>query len=113
MTAEARVATPPGRVGWSLAAHFASSLSIGVAIGGMVPLIALTLEHRGVGPVLIGVNSAMTSLGVIAAAPLVPTVIRRPGAPEGIVAGLVLSAASAPALAPPRPLPPALGLALQ
>src|SRR3546814_2954405 len=65
----------------------------------MVPLIALTLEHRGVGPVLIGVNSAMTSLGVIAAAPLVPTVIRRLGAAEGIVAGLVLSAVSALALA--------------
>src|SRR3546814_20752030 len=84
MTAEARVATPPGRVGWSLAAHFASSLSIGVAIGGMVPLTALTLEHRGVGPVMIGVNAEMTSLGGIAAAPLVPTVDSRPGAPEGI-----------------------------
>src|SRR3546814_2714956 len=41
----------------------------------------------------------MTSLGVIAASPLVPTVIRRLGAAEGIVAGLVLSAVSALALA--------------
>lgn len=90
---------PPGRVGWSLAAHFASSLSIGVAIGGMVPLIALTLEHRGVDPVLIGINSAMTSLGVLAAAPLVPTVIRRLGAAEGIAAGLMLTTAAVLALA--------------
>jgi MFS family permease len=99
MTAASQAAMPPGRVAWSLAAHFASSLSIGIAIGGMVPLIALTLEHRGVGPVLIGVNSAMTSLGVIAAAPLVPTVIRRLGAAEGIAAGLMLTTAAVLALA--------------
>lgn len=73
------MALTPGRVGWSLAAHFASSLSIGIAIGGMVPLIALTLEQRGIDPVLIGVNSAIGSLGVIAGAPLVPTVIRQIG----------------------------------
>jgi len=99
MTGEAQAAAPPGRVGWTLAAHFVSSLSIGIAIGGMVPLIALTLEHRGVDPVLIGVNSAITSLGVIAAAPLVPTVIRRFGAAESIVAGLLLGAAAVLALA--------------
>lgn len=99
MTAGSQAAVPPGRVGWSLAAHFASSLSIGIAIGGMVPLIALTLEHRGVDPVLIGVNSAMTSFGVIAAAPLVPTVIRRLGAAEGIAAGLMLTTAAVLALA--------------
>jgi len=78
-------------VGWSLVAHFASSLSIGIAVGGMVPLISLTLESRDVDSVLIGVNSGMTSLGVIAAAPWVPTIIRRLGAAEGIVLGLMLT----------------------
>ena len=59
MTAASPAAMTPGRIGWSLAAHFTSSLSIGVSIGGMVPLIALTLEHGGVDPVLIGVNSGL------------------------------------------------------
>lgn len=92
-------ALTPGRVGWSLAAHFASSLSIGIAVGGMVPLIALTLEDRGIDPVWIGVNSAIGSLGVIAGAPLVPSVIRRFGAAEGIVLGLLLTTASVIGLA--------------
>lgn len=87
------------RVGWSLAAHFASSLSIGIAIGGMVPLIAFTLEQRGVDSVLIGVNSAMTSLGVIVVAPLVPSIIRRLGAAEGIVAGLLVTTLAVLAMA--------------
>lgn len=99
MTGAAPAVPIPGRVGWTLAAHFASSLSIGIAIGGMVPLIALTLEHRGIDPVLIGVNSAIGSLGVIAGAPLVPSVIRRFGAAEGIVLGLLVTAASVIGLA--------------
>jgi len=99
VTSVAAPGTPPGRVAWALAAHFASSWSIGIAIGGMVPLIALTLEHRGVGSVLIGVNSAMTSFGVLVAAPLVPSIIRRLGAAEGIVIGLMLTAAAAIGLA--------------
>lgn len=78
-----------------LGAHFLSSLSVGVAIGGMVPLIAVTLEARGVDGTLIGVNSAMTSLGVIAAAPLVPSLVKKLGASWAIVAGLVLTTVSA------------------
>jgi len=81
-----------------LAAHFLSSLSIGVAIGGMVPLIAVTLEARGVDSVMIGINSAMTSLGVILAAPLVPTFVRAFGATWAIVLGLMLCTVSAAAL---------------
>ncbi|MEQ8815085.1 MAG: MFS transporter [Thalassobaculum sp.] len=99
MTCAPAAARASARVGWTLAAHFASSLSIGIAIGGMVPLIALTLEHRGIDPVLIGVNSAIGSLGVIAGAPLVPSMIRRFGAAEGMVLGLLLTAASVVGLA--------------
>lgn len=99
MTGTAPAASTPGRVGWTLAAHFASSLSIGISIGGMVPLIALSLEHRGIDPMMIGVSSAIGSLGVIVGAPLVPTVIRRFGAADGIVLGLMLTAASVVGLA--------------
>ncbi len=93
------LAISPGRVRLTLAAHFTSSLSIGIAIGGMVPLIALSLEQRGIDPVLIGLNSAIGSLGVIVGAPLVPRMIRRFGAAEGIVLGLALTAASVVGLA--------------
>lgn len=82
----------------SLLAHFLSSLSIGIAIGGMVPLISVTLEARGVDTVLIGVNSAMTSLGVIAAAPFVPSFVRRLGAGWAIVVGLMLTTVAAAGL---------------
>jgi len=99
MTGVVPTAPAPGRVRWTLAAHFASSLSIGISIGGMVPLIALTLEHRGIDPIMIGVSSAIGSLGVIAGAPLVPTIIRRFGAADGIVLGLLLTAASVVGLA--------------
>lgn len=99
MTAALPLVLTPSRVGWSLAAHFVSSLSIGVAIGGMVPLMALTLEHRGVDPVLIGVNSAIGSLGVIVGAPFVPSIIRRLGAANGIAAGLLLTTLAAAGLA--------------
>lgn len=99
MTVAAPAVLTPGRIGLSLAAHFASSLSIGIAIGGMVPLMALTLEHRGIDPILIGVNSAMGSFGVIVGARYVPTMIRRLGAAEGIAVGLLLTTLAAAGLA--------------
>lgn len=79
------------QVGWTLSAHFLSSASIGVAIGGIVPLISVTLEARGVDTVIIGVNSAMTSIGVILAAPFVPSIVRALGAGWAIVAGLIFA----------------------
>jgi MFS family permease len=84
---------------WSLIAHYASSMAIGLAIGGFVPLIAVTLEARQVDSVLIGINSAMTSVGVLMVAPFATAVVRRIGASTGMVAGLLLTAASALAMA--------------
>lgn len=112
MTAGAPVVLSPARVGWSLAAHYASSVSIGVAIGGIVPLMALTLEHRGVDPVLIGVNSAVGSFGVIVGAAWVPSIIRRLGAAEGIALGLLVTTAAIVGLAFTENLALWLGLRL-
>lgn len=89
----------PGQVRWSLLAHYASSMSIGLAVGGFVPLIAVTLEARQVDTVLIGINSAMTSLGVLVVAPFATAIVRRLGASPAMVAGLLVTAASALAMA--------------
>lgn len=87
------------QVRWSLLAHFASSMSIGLAVGGFVPLIAVTLEARQVDTVLIGINSAMTSLGVLLVAPFATTIVRLLGASPAMVLGLLLTAVSALAMA--------------
>lgn len=88
-----------GQVLWSLLAHYTSSMAIGLAVGGFVPLIAVTLEARQVDTVMIGINSAMTSLGVLAMAPYATALVRRFGASPAMVAGLLLTAASALAMA--------------
>ncbi|MDF1792164.1 MAG: MFS transporter [Thalassobaculaceae bacterium] len=85
----------PRQVFWSLIAHYASSMAIGLAVGGFVPLIAVTLEARQVDTVMIGINSAMTSVGVLLVAPYATLIVRRVGASPAMVAGLLLTAASA------------------
>ena len=84
---------------WSLLAHYASSMAIGLAVGGFVPLIAVTLEARQVDTVMIGINSAMTSLGVLVMAPYATVMVRRFGASPAMVGGLLVTAVSALAMA--------------
>lgn len=43
------------------------------------PLLALVLERQGVSPSLIGLNTAMTPLGLLVSAPLLPVLARRLG----------------------------------
>lgn len=87
------------QVFWSLLAHFISSMAIGLAVGGFVPLVAVTLEARQIDTVMIGINSAMTSLGVLAMAPYATVVVRRFGASPAMVVGLLLTAVTALAMA--------------
>ena len=68
-----------------------SAFTIGVAFGGLMPLIALVLEGRGVSSVLIGVNASMLSIGVIVASSLIPRVIRRIGSIPAYFAGAFLT----------------------
>jgi MFS family permease len=51
-----------------------------MAQGLSYPLLAFILERQGVPPVLIGLNTAMTPLGIIASSPLIPPLARRIGA---------------------------------
>lgn len=51
-----------------------------ISLGLMYPLLALILKKQGVSATLIGLNSAMTPLGVILSAPLIPRLAQRLGA---------------------------------
>jgi MFS family permease len=62
---------------------FASITAIGVfclTIGLSYPLLALVLEDMGTSTGLIGLNAAMTPLGIIVSSPLIPPLARRFGA---------------------------------
>ena len=56
------------------------------------PLLALILENRGTSTGLIGLNAAMTPLGIIASSPFIPMLTRRMGAWFMCVASLCLAA---------------------
>lgn len=71
----------------SLIALFFSAFTVGVAFGGLAPLLALVMESRGVSTLLIGLNSSMSPIGVIAATFIVPWIIGRFGAVGGFLLG--------------------------
>jgi MFS family permease len=56
------------------------------------PLLALILENRGTSTGLIGLNAAMTPLGIIVSSPFIPMLTRRMGAWFMCVASLCLAA---------------------
>jgi len=63
----------------TITALLSSAFIVGIALGGLAPMLALVMESRGVAPVLIGFNSAMSPIGVIAASFLTPALITRLG----------------------------------
>ncbi|MGD1877774.1 MAG: MFS transporter [Kiloniellaceae bacterium] len=75
-----------GQSDWlPLAALFTSVFAFCVAFGGLTPLIALTLEARGVDAALIGLVVAAQPIGTIIAAPLAPRLLRRFGTVDTIL----------------------------
>lgn len=78
----------------ALAGVVAAAGVFAVATGLTYPLLALVLERQGEPPGLIGVNAAMTPVGMIVTAPLLPAVARRCGAAATAVGSLLLVAAS-------------------
>ena len=91
-----RVATLFGRAGvpWRALVAVVACLSVfDVTLGLTYPLLALILEARGVDTVTIGLNAAMTPLGLIAASPFIPSVARRMGVGRFTVACIISTAA--------------------
>ncbi len=68
-------------VSWKAIAAVMVTLSVFVITLGLTyPLIALILEKQGVSEVVIGLNAAMSSLGVIVSSPIVPLLAELMGA---------------------------------
>ena len=65
----------------------------GLAFGLTYPLLAIVLEGQGHSPTLIGLNTAMTPLGIIVTAPLIPRLARRLGTLRLAIACALLTAA--------------------
>ncbi len=70
-----------------LAAILSAAFAIGLAFGGLAPLLSLTLEARGVEGWMIGLNSAMASLGIVAATFFTPQLINKLGPPNAYFIG--------------------------
>jgi len=80
----------PQRLG-TMAALLASSFAFGLGFGGFAPLVALTLESRGIDAVMIGANSSMSPIGVILASAATPWLVRRFGTVTVFYLGVGLS----------------------
>jgi MFS family permease len=75
-----------------LAAVIATVSVYAIAQGLTYPLLSFILERQGHSPAAIGLSAAMTPLGFICCAPLVPWITRRFGAGRAIVASALLAA---------------------
>lgn len=89
--------TPPeaGAAGGrrDLAGLMLGSTLVGTVYAFALPFLALALEARGHGPLVIGLNSAVTSLGVFVVAPFLPVLLARFGALGCIRLGVLVVAA--------------------
>lgn len=73
----------------SLAAILAATFAVGIAFGGLSPLLALTLETRGIDAWLIGLNSSMASVGIVCATFFTPKLIHRWGPVNALFIGSI------------------------
>jgi MFS family permease len=63
----------------SLAAVIACISVFGLTVGLSAPLLSFMLEARGVDSTLIGLNAAMTAVGILVSSPFVPVLARKLG----------------------------------
>ena len=75
----------------SLVAIYAAAAAFGFMLGLSSPLLSLILESRNVGSSMIGLNGAITSLGFLASAPLIPILVRRLGVIRVITTSVIIS----------------------
>ncbi|MEE6258679.1 MFS transporter [Plantactinospora sonchi] len=80
-------AAPPG-TGAAIVPIIISGV-FGITLGISYPLLAMMLERQGVSETVMGVNGAMTPLGMVLAAPLVPPMVRLLGPWRVMVAATV------------------------
>ena len=78
----------------SLVAVIAAALSVGIAVGAMVPLISLRLEAQGYSNTLIGINGAMFPIGLLAIGNWLPRILRFLGPLRAVYIGVGVTSAS-------------------
>ncbi|WP_312366583.1 MFS transporter [Ensifer sp.] len=80
MTAESTTSAREGRAPWAAMAGIIATVTVfAVAQGLTYPLLSFILERQGTAPLLIGLSAAMTPLGFILSAPVIPMLARRIG----------------------------------
>jgi MFS family permease len=77
----------------SLSAVIATAIGVGTAVGAVVPLVSLSLERDGYSAALIGINTLMFPVGVIAFSAFVPRLVARLGMLKAMCLGMVATAA--------------------
>lgn len=78
----------------SLVASIATIIAVDIAIGLTFPLLALVLEARGVDARTIGLNAAMSPLGIVLSGPFVPRVVARLGGKRVALTAMALTMVS-------------------
>ncbi len=76
----------------NLIAACAAICVAGFAFGMTYPLLSLILEGRGVSPNMIGINAAMTPIGILLSAPVIPIAARRFGGRAMAIMAAVVTA---------------------
>lgn len=78
MEIETKILQPP--VPWLAIGAVTATVSVfAIAQGLSYPLLSFILERQGVSPTMIGLSAAMSPLGMIASAPLVPLIVKHLG----------------------------------
>lgn len=78
----------------SLVAVIAAALSVGIAVGALVPLISLRLEAAGYSKTLIGINGAMFPIGLLAIGYWLPRILRFFGPLRAVYFGVGVTSVS-------------------
>jgi len=76
----------------NLVAACAAITVFGFAFGMSYPLLSLILESRGVAPDMIGINSAMSPIGILLFTPVIPILAKRFGGRNVAIGAAIVTA---------------------
>ncbi|SDR39393.1 MFS transporter [Pseudovibrio sp. Tun.PSC04-5.I4] len=77
-------------------AAIAAITAVGLSLSASLPLLTLTLEHRGVSDTWIGLNTAFSGIASIIATPVGPYLARKLGTPQALLISLLVAGVSLP-----------------
>lgn len=100
MKGESMTSSRDDRIPWAAMAGIIATVTVfALAQGLTYPLLSFILERQGTTPGLIGVSAAMTPLGFILSAPVIPALVRRMGGARVAILCSVLAALTLIAIA--------------